>query len=412
MQDDDIGPIVDVERRAEQQHLRALADSIPVIAFTTTPDGAIDWINRGWFEYTGMAAEQARGWGWQSAHHSGDLHSTLQAWAKSIETGRPMESEFRLRDAAGEYRWFLCRTKPLRDGGGSIVRWYGSVVDIDEQKRALERSMHIAETLQKASLPEELPQRAGLHFDAVYLPAERPALVGGDWYDVFELNDGRLGISIGDVAGHGLSAAVAVGQLRQAILTLALEFEDPAVVLRKVNRSFSRHRRAQYASAFVGILDPGLRLMRYASAGHPPPFVARARDASVEALQLGGAMLGIDFHDEVTSFSVELEEHDVVAFYTDGLTESDRDVVAGERRLHAELERGVRDRADRYLARTISAALLPEGGGRDDVRAPGHANRGRAPSNCEAMSHCLPISKDFGTFIRATPTWRTRCAKR
>ncbi len=117
-----------------------------------------------------------------------------------------------------------------------ILSWYGSVIDIEAQKQALERTKRVAETLQEAFLPRQLPQRADLRLDAIYVSAEKDALVGGDWYDAFELPDGKLGFSIGDVTGHGLEASIAVGKLRQAIFTLALRIDDPAEILVEVDR--------------------------------------------------------------------------------------------------------------------------------------------------------------------------------
>ena len=99
-------------------------------------------------------------------------------------------------------------------------------------REQLRRKEQIVETLQQIYIPRAFPTVPGISFDAVYVPAEDDARVGGDWYDVFRLPDGRLAFSVGDVAGHGLHAAVTMGAIRQAIYVASLDSPDPAVVLR------------------------------------------------------------------------------------------------------------------------------------------------------------------------------------
>ena len=213
------GIVLDIQEvhDAEDQ-FRALAESVPVIVWTSDAEGWIDWYSQRWYEYTGQSFEDAAGWGWQAAHHPEELAEVVRKWTDSIETGKPFEMEFRLRRRDGTFHWFLTRAEPFRDESGNTVRWYGSSINIDPQKFSVERTKRIAETLHDVFLPKSLPEFTDMRLDEVYLPAEKDALVGGDWYDAFELPDGRLVISIGDVAGHGLEASITVGRLRQAIL--------------------------------------------------------------------------------------------------------------------------------------------------------------------------------------------------
>ena len=140
-----IGIVRDIteRRRAEEilreseEQLRALADSIPQLAWMAEPDGFIFWYNRRWYEYTGTTHEDMKGWGWQSVHDAEMLPSVMERWTSSIQTGEPFEMEFPLRRGAdGAFRWFLTRVVPLRDSNGRIVRWFGTNTDIEELRQA------------------------------------------------------------------------------------------------------------------------------------------------------------------------------------------------------------------------------------------------------------------------------------
>jgi len=121
--------------RQSEQHYRALADSVPVMVFTCLPDGRCDYCNRRWYDYTGLPAGQAEGYGWAAALHADDRDATIAIWEEAVRTGRCFEREQRFRRADGAYRWFLCRAVPLRDEQGHIVKWFGNCTDIEEQRR-------------------------------------------------------------------------------------------------------------------------------------------------------------------------------------------------------------------------------------------------------------------------------------
>jgi PAS domain S-box-containing protein len=126
----------DVARRSEKE-LRAVIDTMPVMAWTTLPDGSNIFVNKGWTEYTGLSVEDSKGPGWQTAAQPEDLDRYLEKWRASLASGQPFESEVRFRRAAdAEYRWFLARAVPLRDERGNILKWYGMLTDIEDRKRA------------------------------------------------------------------------------------------------------------------------------------------------------------------------------------------------------------------------------------------------------------------------------------
>jgi PAS domain S-box-containing protein len=121
-------------RRSEKE-LRDLIEAIPVIAFTTWPDGSNIWINRRWVEFSRLSLHETLGLGWQSTVHPADLDQNLEKWRHSVASGEPFENEARHRSGKGEYRWFLVRAVPLRDDQGKIVKWYGTLTDIEDRKR-------------------------------------------------------------------------------------------------------------------------------------------------------------------------------------------------------------------------------------------------------------------------------------
>jgi serine phosphatase RsbU (regulator of sigma subunit)/anti-sigma regulatory factor (Ser/Thr protein kinase) len=197
---------------------------------------------------------------------------------------------------------------------------------------AYEREHRVASTLQRALLPQDFPVLAGLRIDAAYVSAGDGADIGGDWYDVFALSETSVGISVGDVAGHGLRAASRMGAVRQSIRTAARADDDPAVVLRHVNRVLCADESDAFVTAFFAVYDLVGATLRYAIAGHPPPLVVRA-DGEIALLEGEGLVLGVDPHAHFDAYRAAIGGGSAIVFYTDGLVEVERDVIRGTRRL-------------------------------------------------------------------------------
>jgi PAS domain S-box-containing protein len=117
---------------------RLAIDSIPGLVWTAQPDGHLDFLNQRWLEYTGLTLEQASGWGWQAAVCPEDLPGLMVYWRSMLATGKPGETEARLRRHDGVDRWFLFRGVPQYDERGNLVKWYGQTIDIEDRKRAEE----------------------------------------------------------------------------------------------------------------------------------------------------------------------------------------------------------------------------------------------------------------------------------
>src|SRR5258708_951707 len=120
------------EIKQSEDRLRKIIDTIPTLAWCSSPDGTGEFWNRRWHDYTGLSPEAVRGWGWQDAIHPEDLKEITDKWLGSLASGQPCEVEGRLRRFDGVYRWFLFRAEPLRDESGAIVNWYGTDTDIED----------------------------------------------------------------------------------------------------------------------------------------------------------------------------------------------------------------------------------------------------------------------------------------
>ena len=121
--------------RASEESFRAMANSIPQMAWTARADGFIVWYNQRWYDFTGTTLEQTEGWKWQSVHDPKVLPRVMVEWTAAIAAGKPFEMEFPLRAADGRFRHFLNRAVPICNFSGDVVRWVGTNTDVDELKR-------------------------------------------------------------------------------------------------------------------------------------------------------------------------------------------------------------------------------------------------------------------------------------
>ena len=122
-------------RRSENQ-LRDVIETMPAHVWSTLPDGALDFVNQRWQEFTGLPLEDALGWNWETVVHPDDRNRFVAEWRAALKNRQPMESEIRVRRKDGEYRWLFVRNVPLRNELGNIVKWYGTGIEIDDRKRA------------------------------------------------------------------------------------------------------------------------------------------------------------------------------------------------------------------------------------------------------------------------------------
>ncbi|HTU71747.1 MAG TPA: SpoIIE family protein phosphatase [Candidatus Baltobacteraceae bacterium] len=506
-----IGTAMDVhdQRTATElrdRQLRAIAEALPDIVWSTDARGVQDYTNGALQRFTGLSEDECVGDVWQRFTHPLDWLVTRERWNEALITGNPYEIQHRLMRRDGSSRWFLSRARPMRNELGEIVRWFGTSTDIHDQKRLAQEQTYLAElgrivnssleldrtlrhiceaavplladscqidlltngvlrraaaahngpqrevsaarirenvfggerasvfteriddssfqtivvpmrvrgkpigaisfirphdsgedgianvgfleevarrcalaiqnaqlyqrehrvadALQTASLPKRLPEVDGIEMDAIYVPGRSEAQIGGDWYDAFVLPDGRIVVSIGDVAGSGLDAAVTMSNMRQVIRGIAQVHAEPVLMLNSADRALRMDDPDRFVTAFVGVIDPIASTMTYASAGHLPPYIRR-RDGTLDELVFVDLPLGLRERFSIETCSVSVGDGDLLVFYTDGLVESSHNLEEGVRILRAALSDPQIDRAAHPAAFIRDSVLLD--GARDDV---------------------------------------------
>jgi len=348
---------------------QAFAELLPNFIWIANAQGQIEWYNSEFRRYTGRSLEPEGDWSWLPFVHDDDRPTITHAWAKALKAGSLLESVVRIRSLEGSYRWFRIQARPHYATGASISQWFGTLTDVHERQLALDANLHLVDALMKGYLAKKLPVVAGLRFDTFYQPANVMERLGGDWYDTFPLPDGRVGFSLGDVCGHGINAAVKMGEAKQAIFIAAC-LDDPAPkrVMERANKViFLNDHHVSITTALYGIIDTKLRTVTYASAGHHPPILAR-RDAAPEILPNHGFPLGVEEHmpDRIKTHSFTYESGSTLVLYTDGLIEFNHDIDAGERRLLAAAAESVRCQAE-HPATFIAKHVLGDATPSDDV---------------------------------------------
>jgi putative methionine-R-sulfoxide reductase with GAF domain len=219
-----------------------------------------------------------------------------------------------------------------------------------------------AEALQRSLLPAVLPAVPGLSFAARYIPGAAND-VGGDWYDVFTLPGDRVGVVMGDVVGHGLAAAVVMGRLRSALRAYALDIDDPAAVLHKLNRKATHFEDGAMATVCYAVVDPSRDHVTIALAGHPPPVLAEV-DGTVTLADgpvgppVGFPLSGGHYANRVLALSPGA----VLCFYTDGLVERrDSTIDVGMHELSGAITVGDPDMVcARIMARLVGTRLAED----------------------------------------------------
>ncbi len=276
----------------------------------------------------------------------GDLGALDQLLWSVVQGVEPVQAEFRIR-RGGEVRNLRVVLEPLLAPGGPIGV-HGVVQDITGRRRA-ERIMsesrrqlleareraaeerHVMLALREAILPApggrlDLP---GTRIAVRYVPAEKTANLGGDWFEAAALPDDRVLLAIGDVSGHGLPAIAHMAQLRHALVGLTMTGEPADRLLAWLNELVLHRLDETTATAIIGHLDTETRVFTWSQAGHLPPILVR--EGKAEALvQPKGVLLGATCDQPYRLASVELQDGDLLLLFTDGLVERrTRDIDVG-----------------------------------------------------------------------------------
>lgn len=233
-----------------------------------------------------------------------------------------------------------------------------------EMQSELKTKQHIAELLQEALSQRPLPALPSVRFSATYVPASEQSKVGGDWYDAIELSENRVLFVIGDVAGHGIEAAVGMSRARQAFIGSALKNPDPASVLASVNAELNA-QGSPMVTAVCGVADSDRYEFIYATAGHPPPLLVEPGQKP-RLLECGGLPLGVLPHAEYRTRVVQTLPGAMVVLYTDGAVEHSHDVLSGEALLIESAEQ-CRNQTDVDPATALHRAIFAGRTAGDDV---------------------------------------------
>jgi PAS domain S-box-containing protein len=276
--------------------------------------------------------------------------------------------------ADGSERIIEFAIHPIVDDAGVIRFLHPTGIDITDRVaaeaalKALEaEEREIALGLQRALLPMQILGRPGIALAARYEAGSDVLEVGGDWFDAFDLPDGRIAVTVGDVVGHGLSAAAAMGQLRTALAALADHANGPGELLMRLEGFLARHQTTDFATVCYAVIDPATGLVEYASAGHPP-ILAVSPAGEISWLDQGRSRpLSGDYSPDRPQGSTLLEPGSLLVLYSDGLVERRKERIdVGLRRL-ADAARTVADLPVEDVCTALIARLGVDEARNDDI---------------------------------------------
>ncbi|MEA2286096.1 MAG: phosphoserine phosphatase RsbU/P [Solirubrobacteraceae bacterium] len=295
-------PLAETGSRALQTLIAANADAILVVDL----EGTVLLANPAAEELFGAAAEKLAGAPFGRPLADGDT--------TEIEVRRPGSPPRTAEMRVVEIEW---------EGRAACL---ASLREVTERKRIAERVGYIAQALQESLLPLRLPEIPGVEVAAYYRPAGEGHLVGGDFYDVFEIDDARWAVIVGDVRGKGPHAAGVTALARYTLRAAAVHKRRPSRILKMLNDAILRQRtdNEDFCTVAYGRLElvhgAGARLT-LSIGGHPLPLLLRA-DGSVEPAGRAGTLLGITQTPNLVDRTVELRPGDALVLYTDGLLDA------------------------------------------------------------------------------------------
>jgi len=205
----------------------------------------------------------------------------------------------------------------------------------EKERRQLEQELELSQAVQRAMLPQQMPDIPGVELAAFSRPAQ---IVGGDYYDFFKFQDGAQGLAIADVMGHGVSASLLMTSLQTALRSLAPDTRSPGEVVQRMNHFYLHNvNYPTFVTLILGRYDPATHTLTYCNAGHNPPAHWRSREKRLEWLGPTGAAIGIVEQSQYSQAVANLAAGDALLFYTDGVTEATnmRDELFGSDRLAA-----------------------------------------------------------------------------
>jgi sigma-B regulation protein RsbU (phosphoserine phosphatase) len=208
--------------------------------------------------------------------------------------------------------------------------------------RHLESQLELAQRVQRTLLPQVIPNVPGMEIAAFSRPAQ---IVGGDYFDFVEFGSGHYGLTIADVAGHGVSASLHMASVQAMLHAIAAVSDSPAQAVSRVHELFVHSIRfTTFVTFFVGTFDPTTKVLTYCNAGHNPPIVLRSEKngrSPLTWLRPTGAAIGLVEEGQYGEETIRLHDGDLLVMYTDGVTEAvnPQDEQYGQERLAAAIKR-------------------------------------------------------------------------
>jgi PAS domain S-box-containing protein len=316
--------------------------------------------------------------------HPDDIPAAEHYLRRLLETGKHYTIESRMVRTDGAVITVVTNAEPVRDETGQVAKILGTTYDMTRQ-RAVEAEAHqarlevakaqaqmeserqVLRLFQRAMLPNRLPEMAGAEVAVAYRPLSPEMDIGGDWYDAFTLPDGRVVLSVGDIAGHDMRAAAVVGQVRSAIRAYAMLDPAPGLVLQHTNTLLRHRPEVVLVSMLYGVYDPAARLLTWSSAGHPPPVLRRGGRAEVLHTAWLPILGAVDRQQPYVEQRLVLDPGAALVWYTDGLVERRRgELTRAIERLAALVCQGG-DRPAEDLAAYLIEECLRDGQQTDDV---------------------------------------------
>jgi serine phosphatase RsbU (regulator of sigma subunit) len=206
--------------------------------------------------------------------------------------------------------------------------------ELEKINLTLTKELELAAALQKSLVPHNIPDDTYLQFAFHYEPMQ---FVGGDYYDVMDLGDGKKGLIIADVSGHGVSSAFIAAMMKISFINYAQKVQSPAMVLTRLNEEYCKViQTGDFVTVFYAVIDPPNKKMIYCGAGHPRPIFLHRKSSTIELLSSEGFFIGMFDQAEYTDKLVDLHSHDRFMVFTDGIIEAfsdERGEQFGEKRL-------------------------------------------------------------------------------
>ncbi len=339
------------ENDEQIRRLSRFIDQNPSALLITDLKGRIEYVNSKFTRLTGYKLLEAIGSS-PGILNSGETPvETYNDMWNTINKGKEWHGEFLNRKKNGDAYWELCSISPIKDNNGEITNFIAVKEDTTEKKKSdealllsetmlrwrndlIELDLKNAQLIQKALLPKEIPNLKNLEIDYRYLPLES---VGGDYFSFTTLREGGMGVFLGDVTGHGVSAALFLALVKAFTDRACRDFgRNPKEYFRTLNLDLLNNMTTNFLTAIYGYFNfsknPGVTFT-LSVGGHPQPIVYRAESKTIEIVDARGTILGIMEKIQYSEKTIILNKGDRMFLYTDGLQEtmnSGRDIFGIE----------------------------------------------------------------------------------